>query len=136
MLRGPSCRVFQPAFSDPTCKSCRNGRVDEFRQPAPRKSKYLRRLEDDGAQSDGDDDPSDIRYWSDYSNVLYHPRTPQRLPDVADYENRDGDWSQSMEEFTRYNEVSMEMSHANPVVYRIPGNGSHGEFFPIPGGRV
>ncbi|KAH8101289.1 tubulin nucleotide-binding domain-like protein [Cristinia sonorae] len=87
-----------------------NGAVDELRQPAVPKSKYQTCLEsgDDVSQEDS----KDIRYWSDYSHVSYHPRTPQRLPDVADYENTEGDWELSRDAFTKYNESTDLMEDA------------------------
>ncbi|THH21692.1 hypothetical protein EUX98_g8295 [Antrodiella citrinella] len=88
-----------------------NGIVDEFRQPVVTKSKYQSRLELEAETKDLDDEDEDeatgvseIRFWSDYSRVFYHPRTSQRLPDVADYEHADGDWVSGRDAFTKYNE--------------------------------
>ena len=81
--------------------------MDEFHQPVVPKSKYQLRLDEGHNQVEDGDKTStaDIRYWSDYSHVFYHPRTPQRLPDVADYENTEGDWVLGMDTFTKYAEV-------------------------------
>ena len=48
---------------------------------------------------------SETRYWSDYDRVYYHPRSLQRLPDIPDYENAEGDWQGSLETFTKFNDV-------------------------------
>ncbi|KAI0002430.1 Misato segment II tubulin-like domain-containing protein [Russula compacta] len=43
---------------------------------------------------------SDVRYWSDYNRVYYIPRSLQKLPDLADWE--EGDWQGGKETFLRY----------------------------------
>lgn len=98
----------------------RTGEVSEFRQPAIEPSSYQARLaagEDPppAPQSDYQDPSSekvaepprstDLRYWSDYNRVFYHPRTIQALPDVADWENVDGNWSLGKQTFDRFNAV-------------------------------
>lgn len=89
---------------------CRSGVVDEFRRPSVPKSMYQIRLEAEADDTAEDEDDktigiSEVRYWSDYSRVFYHPRTAQRLSDVADYENKEGDWIAGQDAFTKYNEV-------------------------------
>lgn len=105
---------------DLTVRIDRSGEVTEFRQPPIEPSSYQARLaagEDPLPVPQSDDqDPSsekgaeplgsnDLRYWSDYNRVDYHPRTIQPLPDVADWENVDGNWSLGKETFERYNTV-------------------------------
>lgn len=103
-----------------TISNNRSGDVSEFRQPPIEPSSYQARLVtgDDASpapQSD-DQDPSteqveeplnraDPRYWSDYNRVDYHPRTIQALPDVADWENVDGNWSLGKQTFERFDAV-------------------------------
>ncbi|TCD64574.1 Protein dml1 [Steccherinum ochraceum] len=79
-----------------------NGTIDEIRRPPVSKSTYQSHLDDGEAVANND--ASEIRYWSDYGHVMYHPRTPQRLPDLADYENTEGDWISNREAFTKYSE--------------------------------
>lgn len=105
---------------DLTGHNDRSGEVSEFRQPPIEPSSYQARLaagEDTLTAPQSDDkDPSsekgaeplgstDFRYWSDYNRVDYHPRTIQPLPDVADWENVDGNWNLGKETFERFNTV-------------------------------
>jgi len=46
--------------------------------------------------------PSDVRYWSDYDRVYHLPRSIHKLPDLADWEAAEGDWSAGKEAFLRY----------------------------------
>ena len=85
----------------------RNGDVSEFRQPAIKPSSYQTRLqaEDDlsAPHSDVQDETTgqiaetannlDMRYWSDYNRLEYHPRSIQALHDVADWDNEGVNWS-------------------------------------------
>ncbi|KAI0946047.1 hypothetical protein AcV7_010128 [Taiwanofungus camphoratus] len=91
-----------------------NGDVVEYRQEPVSKSDYQARLDaevDDAKESNALGDkpreaeasPSDVRYWSDYNRVFFHPRTLQRLPDVADWESAEGDWGSSKAAFERHN---------------------------------
>ncbi|KAG6864460.1 hypothetical protein C0991_009322 [Blastosporella zonata] len=52
----------------------------------------------------------DIRYWSDFNRVYYVPRTVQKIPDPAEWENISGDWNQSHIAFSRYDEVGSLVS--------------------------
>ncbi|KAF8271124.1 Misato segment II tubulin-like domain-containing protein [Lactarius quietus] len=45
---------------------------------------------------------SDVRYWSDYDRVYHLPRSIHKLPDLADWEAAEGDWSAGKEAFLRY----------------------------------
>jgi hypothetical protein len=53
---------------------------------------------------------SQIRSWPDFTRVYYTPRTVQKLPDAAEYENIEGDWQRGQEEFSRYNQASRHFS--------------------------
>ncbi|KAI0351612.1 tubulin nucleotide-binding domain-like protein [Trametes cingulata] len=82
------------------------GGVVEYRQdPIPR-SEYQRRLaHEESAEQDDDaeaSEPSDVRFWSDYNRVYYHPRSAQRLPDLADWERAEGEWTASRQAFEKY----------------------------------
>lgn len=105
---------------DLTIRNDRTGEVSEFRQPPIEPSSYQARLaageDPTPAPQTDDQDPSsekvaeplrstDLRYWSDYNRLYYHPRTIQALPDVADWENVDGNWSLGKQTFDRFNAV-------------------------------
>lgn len=45
---------------------------------------------------------SNVRYWSDYDRVYHLPRSIHKLPDLADWEAAEGDWSAGKEAFLRY----------------------------------
>ena len=49
---------------------------------------------------------SNVRYWSDYDRVYHLPRSIHKLPDLADWETAEGDWSAGKEAFLRYDLVS------------------------------
>ena len=93
----------------------RDADVVEYRQDPIPKSEYQNRL-DEGEAEDGEDDTEEkkerstietgqIRYWSDYSRVYLHPRSMQRLPDLADWETADGDWNTSRESFRQHEQA-------------------------------
>lgn len=119
---------------------CRNGAVDEFRQPPVPKSAYQARLEAEAAEdaeSEENSSTSDIRYWSDYNRVYFHPRTLQRLPNLSDYENVEGDWNVGKDAFTKWDEVSSGcLCDVFTVLIIRSGNRSHGRLVPLPHGRV
>ncbi|EMD35050.1 hypothetical protein CERSUDRAFT_107070 [Gelatoporia subvermispora B] len=77
------------------------GDVLEYRQAPIPKSKYHVRLEE-GAPDTAAPPASDIRCWSDYSRVDFHPRSLQKLPDHADWESLEGDWNAGREEFAHH----------------------------------
>ncbi|KAM5532691.1 hypothetical protein V8D89_013660 [Ganoderma adspersum] len=86
-----------------------DGGVVEYRQDPIPKSEYHARLEtgelEDNAADEEEPSATDltrVRFWSDYSRVFLHPRTPQRLPDLADWEATDGDWNTSRESFRKH----------------------------------
>ncbi|KAI0789218.1 Misato segment II tubulin-like domain-containing protein [Abortiporus biennis] len=89
-----------------------NGSVVEYRQDEIPKSKYQTKLEaEEGEDVDIENQEEDedmtggqVRFWSDYTRVFFHPRTCQRLPDLVDYESAEGDWILGRDTFTRYDE--------------------------------
>jgi hypothetical protein len=98
-------------FSD--C-SVRNGDVVEYRQESVAKSAYQNSMEqelDDGPSfgdvqaRGGQERDREIRYWSDFNRVYYIPRTVQKLPDTAEWENTEGDWNNGRDSFAQFNEV-------------------------------
>ncbi|KAF5362647.1 hypothetical protein D9758_009615 [Tetrapyrgos nigripes] len=48
--------------------------------------------------------PKDVRYWSDFNRVFYHPRSLCMLPDLPDWQDPEGDWTHGVETFSRYNQ--------------------------------
>ncbi|KAF7976565.1 hypothetical protein HWV62_6233 [Athelia sp. TMB] len=89
----------------------RNGDVVEYRQPAIEKSPYHDKLDNDGEDADGDDAPA-VRYWSDFNRLYYPPKTVQKLPDVADWEDKEGDWEDGRALFRRFDEDTDLMDDA------------------------
>ncbi|OCH91306.1 mtDNA inheritance protein Dml1 [Obba rivulosa] len=81
-----------------------NGNVVEYRQDSIPKSSYHTHLEEETAypEASAPVKTSNIRYWSDYSRVYFHPRSLQKLPDHADWESLEGDWNAGREEFARH----------------------------------
>ncbi|ETW74824.1 hypothetical protein HETIRDRAFT_237753, partial [Heterobasidion irregulare TC 32-1] len=91
-----------------------NGAVLEVRQDLIPEATYQtlldQEVDDDPDQSQDpvQDEPvqalhsSDVRYWSDFNRVYYVPRTIQKLPDVAEWENTEGNWQLSKDTFERY----------------------------------
>ncbi|KAI0830163.1 tubulin nucleotide-binding domain-like protein [Trametes gibbosa] len=75
---------------DPIPKSVYQTRLDEGR------------LEEDEDEIPGAQDISDVRFWSDYSRVYYHPRSAQKLPDPPEWERTDGEWTASREAFDKH----------------------------------
>lgn len=79
------------------------------------------------AETDGDDVPSvaestsvhkqQFRYWSDYGMAYYHPRSMQRLPDLPEWEDSDGDWGNGRDMFERHNEVCFLESSSSTLTY-------------------
>ncbi|KAI8972555.1 tubulin domain-containing protein [Trametes punicea] len=87
-----------------------DGGVVEYRQNPVPKSHYQVLLDQGIEESDdhaGDEKslacgPANVRFWSDYSRVYYHPRSAQRLPDLADWEHAEGQWHAGREAFANY----------------------------------
>ncbi|KAF7365631.1 MtDNA inheritance protein Dml1 [Mycena venus] len=46
----------------------------------------------------------DIQYWSDFNRLFYVPRTIQKIPDIPEWEDAEGNWTGGHEMFTRYDE--------------------------------
>ncbi|KAH9922329.1 tubulin nucleotide-binding domain-like protein [Epithele typhae] len=91
---------------DATQWSVRLNGIVEFRQDSVSKSAYHTRLDQRGPAEDEDDaepaEPTTIRFWSDYSRVYFHPRSPHRLPDPAEWEDAQGDWLSSKRAFAQH----------------------------------
>lgn len=93
----------------------RNGETVEYRSEPIARSDYHTKLDlhGDGAMHGGNTndteetqvEESKVRYWSDYSRVVFHPRSIQRLPDLPDWEDTEGDWASGLETFRKYDEV-------------------------------
>jgi hypothetical protein len=103
------CRV-TPTANLTNCG--REGGVAEYKQDLLEKSRYQAQFEEFLLASSNrpDSDPiqpvvdeSAVRYWSDYNQVDYHPRSLQKLPDLFDWESGTGDWVAGKETFDRYN---------------------------------
>lgn len=84
----------------------------EYRQDKIVKSMYQQRLEkgeDEEEESNDkyliDSKTSEIRYWSDYNRVYYHPRSLQQVPDLPDWQASKGDWNYGKSVFERFNLV-------------------------------
>ncbi|OJT12345.1 Protein dml-1 [Trametes pubescens] len=89
-----------------TSKVTLEGGVVEYRQDPIPKSAYQARLEagesDELEDKDVTTDTSNVRFWSDYSRVYYHPRSFQKLPDLAEWERAEGEWNASKETFEKH----------------------------------
>ncbi|KAI9068825.1 tubulin nucleotide-binding domain-like protein [Trametes sanguinea] len=99
------------------------GMVQYHQDPIP-KSDYHTRLDQELAESDEQRenaktpvtvDASNIRFWSDYSRVYYHPRSIQKLPDLADWERSEGEWQSSREAFANHEHASEHEIMENEV---------------------
>ncbi|KAJ6584373.1 mtDNA inheritance protein Dml1 [Mycena capillaripes] len=81
----------------------------EYKQEAVRKSHYQTIMEEldtnSGAPSSAVQ-PENIRYWSDFNRMYYVPRTIQKVPDIPEWEDAEGNWTGGREVFTRYDEDS------------------------------
>ncbi|KAG6907553.1 hypothetical protein DXG01_008539 [Tephrocybe rancida] len=70
----------------------RNGQVSEYRQDRISKSAYHSSLDkpddrEEDTTEDSEHSQENIRYWSDFNRVYYVPRTVQKIPDPAEWEN-------------------------------------------------
>ena len=101
----------------------------EYRQDPIPKSDYQNRL--DEGETENEDLPEDhtdpesgaskigptnVRFWSDYSRVFFHPRSLQRLPDLPDWDAVESDWIKSRESFSSYEQVQNSFQS---IVYRL-----------------
>jgi hypothetical protein len=98
----------------------RNGETVEYRRDPIARSDYHARLDSDvvdGSKDDTEDirvaEPK-VRYWSDYSRVFFHHRSINRLPDLPDWEDTEGDWVAGAELFQKYDEVYCFLSGVRP----------------------
>ncbi|ESK86503.1 protein dml1 [Moniliophthora roreri MCA 2997] len=46
----------------------------------------------------------DVKFWSDFNRVYYHPRSIQMLPDISDWQGAEGDWIHGLNSFTHFAE--------------------------------
>ncbi|KAH9893938.1 tubulin nucleotide-binding domain-like protein [Cubamyces lactineus] len=115
---------------EPDIKQWEGGVVEYRRDPIP-KSDYQtaldQGLDESDEHQDGDkaapEKSPNIRFWSDYSRVYYHPRSAQKLPDLADWERAEGEWNASRETFSTYeheheimeNEVRLFVEECNAL---------------------
>ncbi len=97
--------VCKPPLTDISKPRRRSGVVEYRQDPIP-KSVYQTRLAEGEAEDNEDTQPEgDIRFWSDYNRVYLHPRSLQKLPDLAEWEETDGDWNTSRESFKKHEAV-------------------------------
>jgi hypothetical protein len=84
----------------------RNGNIVKYKQDPITKSEYHEQIKhgDEDVSYYRDDEP-DVRYWSDFNRLYYTPRSVQRLPDTADWEDAEGNWQKGQELFRRFDEV-------------------------------
>ena len=108
-------RLRQLCKSPETEENFREGSVAEHRQDSISKSDYHARLDENELEPEEDDENAclvtsahEMRYWSDYSRVYFHPRSLQRLPDPADWEAQEGDWIKSRETFLNHETVCID----------------------------
>ncbi|CAK5270363.1 unnamed protein product [Mycena citricolor] len=81
----------------------------EYKQERATKSQYQDDLDkedlDEGvAQDAANAQLKDVRYWPDFNRLYYAPRTLQQIPDLAEWESKEGDWAFGGDLFTRYDE--------------------------------
>jgi hypothetical protein len=85
----------------------RKSDIQEYRQDAVQPSTYQRQLDEEADEDESSDQDADMRYWSDFNRVYYHPGTIQKLPDPMEWENVQDDWSHGQEILDRHEEVSL-----------------------------
>ncbi|KAF8194333.1 Misato segment II tubulin-like domain-containing protein [Mycena galopus ATCC 62051] len=84
-----------------------SGNAVEFNQEPVSKSHYqidLEELELNAGYASSAVQLEDIRYWSDFNRLFYVPRTIQKVPDIPEWEDAEGNWTGGHEMFTRYDE--------------------------------
>ncbi|KZP14004.1 tubulin nucleotide-binding domain-like protein [Athelia psychrophila] len=89
-----------------------NGSVVEYRQTPIQKSTYHEQIDHENDTDGGEPNEPAVRYWSDFNRLYYTPKTVQKLPDVADWENKDGDWEDGNALFRRFDEDTALMEDA------------------------
>jgi hypothetical protein len=85
--------------------SIRSGTIAEYKQSPITRSNYHDQIEN-GVESGIQNHESDVRFWSDFNRLYYTPRSVQRLPDIPEWENAEGNWQDGREVFTRYEQVT------------------------------
>ncbi|KIM89767.1 hypothetical protein PILCRDRAFT_767219 [Piloderma croceum F 1598] len=87
-----------------------NGNVIEYKQDPIPESKYHNQIQHDyDHHQDGE---PEVRYWSDFNRLYYAPKTVQRLPDIADWENAEGNWQEGRDTFKRFDEETTLMENS------------------------
>ncbi|KAJ6554978.1 Misato segment II tubulin-like domain-containing protein [Mycena vulgaris] len=79
----------------------------EHKQEPVRKSHYQTDMEEldlDAGATSSADQLADVRYWSDFNRVYYVPRTVQKVPDIPEWEDAEGNWAAGSDRFTRFDE--------------------------------
>lgn len=87
----------------------RSGDPVEYKQEPVGKSQYqtdLEELDFAGGDASSAAQLADVRYWSDFNRLYYVPRTVQKIPDIPEWADAEGNWTAGHETFTRYDEVS------------------------------
>jgi len=100
----------------------RGGELIEYRQEKIAKSRYQILLDESDeletaprqitttSAEDQNQGIGEIRYWSDFSRLYYLPKSLQRIPDPADWETTNPNWTEGQEFFARYNEVGFSQN--------------------------
>ncbi|KAJ7846892.1 Misato segment II tubulin-like domain-containing protein [Mycena olivaceomarginata] len=82
-----------------------SGNAVEYKQEPVSKSHYQIDMEElDTGYTSSAVQRQDIRYWSDFNRLFYVPRTIQKVPDIPEWEDAEGNWAGGREMFTRYDE--------------------------------
>jgi hypothetical protein len=106
-----------------------------YKQDPITESKYHNQIQHDYEKaSHHQDGESEVRYWSDFNRLYYAPKTVQILPDIADWENAEGNWQEGRDTCKRFDEVHSSYLFSNfwmpirPDIFHLAGNGFNGEF--------
>ncbi|KAJ7046455.1 Misato segment II tubulin-like domain-containing protein [Mycena alexandri] len=75
-----------------------SGNPVEYKQEPVRQSQYQTDMEELDVKL------QDVRYWSDFNRLYFVPRTVQKVPDVPEWADAEGNWTGGHEMFTRYDE--------------------------------
>ncbi|KAJ7465029.1 Misato segment II tubulin-like domain-containing protein [Mycena latifolia] len=84
-----------------------SGNPVEYKQEPVRKSYYQTDMEEldlDAGSPSSAAQLADVQYWSDFNRMYYIPRTVQKIPDVPEWEDSEGNWTAGNDTFTRYDE--------------------------------
>ncbi|KAJ7648544.1 Misato segment II tubulin-like domain-containing protein [Mycena rosella] len=84
-----------------------SGNPVEYKQEPVQKSRYqtdMEELDPDAGSASSAVQLADVRYWSDFNRMYYLPRTVQKVPDIPEWEDSEGNWTTGNETFTRYDE--------------------------------